>query len=421
MSKKFLSLSFPERFFWGATISAHQVEGGLHNQWTAWELENARSLAEQSKYRAKYLPAWEAVKDEAMNPENYISGAAVDHYNLYQKDVAALKKLNMNAFRFSIEWSRIEPEEGAWSAEAIEHYRRYLATLKAADIEPFVTLWHWTLPVWFVAKGGFEKRRNVRYFVRFAKKLIQELGKDFRYILTVNEPEVYVLKSYVHGEWPPQRQNKLQALRVYLNLMTAHKQIYKLTHAMSRKFIVGIAKQCMYQYAGDTAVVTRAAARAATWITDDFLLKRLRRKLDFIGVNYYQSQRFYGYRVHNPGDRLNDLGWDMQPQDIQVVLERLWRTYRLPLVVTENGCADHQDGFRKWWLSSTITAMHKALQNGVRLEGYLHWSLLDNFEWSSGFWPRFGLLAVDRQTMKRTARPSAVWFAQFLRQLRGKA
>jgi len=190
-----------------------------------------------------------------------------------------------------------------------------------------------------------------------------------------------------------------------------------LAHGISRKFVVGIAKNCAHNYAGDTAIITRAAARLATW-GDDFFLGRIKRKLDFIGVNYYFSNRFYGYRVHNPGEQLSDTGWDMQPQNVQFVLERLWNKYHLPLIVTENGCADHKDAFRKWWISRTITAMNQALRSGVRLEGYLHWSLLDNFEWSSGFWPRFGLLAVDRKTMKRTARPSAVWFAKLLSQLR---
>lgn len=409
---------FPKRFFWGASVAAHQVEGGTHNQWSVWELENAKALAEQSKYQANYLPKWNEIKSEALDPANYVSGRAVDHYQLYEKDFMALKKLNMNAFRFSIEWSRIEPEEGAWNAEAIEHYRDYLRSLKDKNIEAFVTLWHWTMPTWFVEKGGFEKRRNVKYFVRFAEKVLQELGREFRYLLPLNEPETYIAKSYYLGEWPPQRQSKLQALKVYLNLIAAHKKVYKMAHSVSRKFIIGIAKNCAHQYAGDNAIITRIAARIATWGADNFILNRIKKQLDFIGVNYYFSNRFYGYRVHNPDTHLNDLGWDMQPQDIQFVLERLYAQYGLPLIVTENGCADRDDEFRKWWIMQTLLAMSKSLQNGVQLEGYLHWSLLDNFEWSSGFWPRFGLLSVDRATMERTARPSAVWFAQVISKLR---
>lgn len=420
MTKQNLLLNFPKRFLWGASTAAHQVEGGNHNQWSVWELENARALAEQAKYQAKYLPKWDEIKDEVTDPDNYVSGRGVDHYNQYEKDFAALKKLNMNAFRFSIEWSRIEPEEGAWNAKAIAHYRDYLRALNKNKIEPIVTLWHWTMPVWFTDMGGFEKAANVKYFVRFCEKVLQELGREFRYIITINEPETYISKSYILGEWPPQHQSKIQGLRVYLNLINAHKKVYALAHQTSRKYIVGLAKTSAHQYAGDSAIISKLAAEVATWGADNFILNRVKKQLDFIGVNYYFTNRYYGYMVHNPDQKVNDLGWDMQPQNIQLVLERLYDKYGIPIIVTENGCADQDDEYRKWWITQTLIAMHKALQNGVRLEGYLHWSLLDNFEWASGYWPKFGLLEVDRKTMKRTARPSAVWFAQTLDKIRNQ-
>lgn len=420
MKDKVPLLSFPKRFFWGAATSAHQVEGGTHNQWTVWELEHARVLAEQAKYQANYLPKWDDIEDEASDPSNYVSGAAVDHYRQYPKDFAILKGLNMNAFRFSIEWSRIEPQEGRWNAEAIQHYRKYLQALKNKNIEPFVTLWHWTMPVWFSEKGGFEKRRNIKYFVRFAEKVFEELGREFRYVITLNEPEVYMAQGYLQANWPPQKQNKKLALLVYINLMRAHKKVYKLAHATSRKFIVGLAKNCAHHYGGDDAKLSQLTARVAMWGADYFFLDRIKHRLDFLGLNYYFSNRYYGYRVHNPNERLSDMGWDMQPQNIQFVLERLHQKYHLPIIVTENGCADRDDESRKWWLMQTLIAMHKALLNGVQLQGYLHWSLLDNFEWSSGFWPRFGLVAVNRKTLARTVRPSAIWFAQTLAKLREK-
>jgi len=419
MKKAPQPLMFPKQFYWGASTSAHQVEGGLHNQWTVWELENARALAEKAKYQSKYLPKWGAVQAEAEDPANYISGHAVDHYNRYEKDFAALKKLNMNAFRFSIEWSRVEPEEGHWNAEAIAHYRKYLQALKEKDIEPFVTLWHWTVPVWFAEKGGFEKRRNIKYFVRFADKILQELGTDFGYVITLNEPEVYADQSYHRGVWPPQRQSKLLAGKVYLNMMSAHKKIYKIAHQFSNKFVVGIAKNCAHIYSGDDAFLTRHVSALAKFGAHSFWLGRPKKHLDFIGLNYYFTDRFYGYRVHNPNEKLSDLGWDMQPQNIEFVLEELYRRYKLPIIITENGLADRGDEYRKWWITQTLQAMAKALRKGVDLRGYLHWSLLDNFEWASGFWPRFGLLAVDRATMKRTARPSAVWFAGMLAKIQG--
>ncbi len=418
MADKPLPLSFPKRFFWGASTSAHQVEGGNHNQWSVWELEHAKVLAQQAKYQANYLPKWGEIEAEATDPANYVSGAAADHYNRYEKDFAIVKALNMNAFRFSIEWSRVEPEEGAWNAEAIQHYRDYLRALQAKGIEPFVTLWHWTMPTWFVDKGGFEKRANVKYFVRFAEKVLLELGREFRYLITINEPDSYMAQSYVVGNWPPQQQRKLTALWVYLNLAHAHRQVYKLAKKSSRKYVVGLAKNCAYQYPGDDTFISKLAAGVATWGADNFFLNRVRRQLDFIGVNYYFSNRFLGYKVHNPNEHLNDLGWDMQPANIEFVLERLHNKYKLPLIVTENGVADRDDEFRRWWISQTLVAMHKALQKGVKLEGYLYWSLLDNFEWAFGFWPRFGLIEVDYETQARRPRNSARWFAKILKQIR---
>ncbi len=418
MKQKTLPLHFPKRFFWGAATSAHQVEGGVHNDWTIWELEHAKVLAEQAKYHHSHLPKWEEIVQEANDPNNYISGLAADHYNRYEEDFKILKGLNMNAFRFSVEWSRVEPEEGRWSAEAIEHYRKYLRSLQKKNIEPFVTLWHWTVPVWFAQKGGFEKRSNIKYFVRYAQKIFEELGREFRYVITINEPDTYMAQSYIFGARPPMKQNKLLAVWVYLNLSVAHRRVYKLAKSTSRRFIVGVAKVCDYHYAGDNAAITQWSAAVARYGADNFFLDRIKNKLDFIGVNYYFSNRFYGYRIHNSNKRLSDLGNDMQPQNIQFVLERLHKKYKLPMIVTENGCADRDDEFRKWWLMQTLLAMHKALQNGVQLQGYLHWSLLDNFEWDYGFWPHFGLVAIDRTTQERTVRPSAVWFGQTIDKLR---
>jgi beta-glucosidase len=152
---------------------------------------------------------------------------------------------------------------------------------------------------------------------------------------------------------------------------------------------------------------------------DDMFLRKVIKQCDFLGVNYYFSERVYGYRVHNPDERLNDLGWDMQPQYLERALERLSEKYKKPIIVTENGLADASDEDRQWWLMQTILAMQRAMRNGVELLGYFHWSLTDNFEWDKGYWPRFGLYAVDYRTMERTPRPSAVWFAKVLKKVRG--
>lgn len=410
-------LKFPKKFLWGAAISAHQTEGGTHNQWTEWELENAKSKAAQANYHLEDLDNWPMIEREARDPHNYVSGNAVDHYNRYEQDFDLLKKMHMNALRFSIEWSRVEPQEGAWNVEAIEHYKQYVAALKEHNIEPIVTLFHMTLPVWFAKLGGFEKRKNVRYFVRFADKVLHELGPHVRFVITLNEPEIYAYESYLTGNWPPNVMNKKQLWRVINNLAYAHNQTADMIHGLNRRYRVSIAKNSSYVYAGDDALLSRKAADTLQYVKDDYFLKKVVKRCDFLGVNYYFSDRVYGYRVHNPELRLSDMGYDLSPANIEYALERLSEKYRLPILITENGLADSEDKDRQWWITQTLVGMQKAMDNGVTLEGYLHWSLLDNFEWDKGRWPRYGLAKVDYATLERHLRPSAVWFGKIIKHL----
>jgi beta-glucosidase len=411
-------LRFPNKFMWGASTSAHQVEGDTHNQWTVWELENAKSLAVQSEYHYQDLESWPDIKSEAKNPSSYVSGAATEHYGRYREDFDLLQKMNMNAFRFSVEWSRIEPEEGIWNKEAIDHYAKYVAELAKRDIEPIVTLFHFTLPVWFSSKGGFEKRGNVKYFVRFAEKIVRELGPHVRFVITLNEPEIYAHESYLMGHWPPSRTSKVELLRVINNLAYAHRATAAAIHGINRRYKVSVAKNSAYIYPGDNAALSKKSAEIMQYAQDDYFLKKVIKSCDFLGVNYYMSNRVYGYRVHNPEEKMSDMGWDLSPADIQFTLERLHAKYRLPIIITENGLADSKDENRQWWITQTLIGMQKAMDNGVQLQGYLHWSLLDNFEWDKGTWPRFGLAAVDYKTMKRTLRPSSVWFGTVIKHLR---
>lgn len=410
---------FPKKFLWGAAMSAHQVEGNTHNQWSVWELENAKSLATQAEYHYADTRRWSTIAKQAKSPANYISGAASGHYDRYEYDIAIAAKLNMNALRFSVEWSRVEPEEGAWNAEAIEHYKTYVTTMKDRGIEPILTLFHFTLPVWFAERGGFEHRKNIQYFVRFAEKIVSELGVNVRYVITINEPEVYVSESYLNGHWPPMLLSKRTALRVYRNLAHAHNQTARVVHGLNRRYKVSIAKNTAFMYAGDDALLSRKTADFMQYIQDDYFLKKVVKHCDFIGVNYYMSNRVYGYRVHNPDERMSDLGWDMQPASIQFALERLHDKYGLPLMVTENGLADADDEDRKWWIAQTIAGMQRAIEGGVSLLGYMHWSLLDNFEWDKGRWPRFGLVEVNYPGLERKVRKSAVWYGAVIKKLRG--
>lgn len=419
--------AFPKDFLWGASTAAHQVEGNNTNQWSEWEKANAKRLATNAHSRLmvdakKYLGwdvDWESVKSQAKRPENYISGNAADHYRRYKADFAALEQLHMNAFRFSIEWSRIEPEPGRWNEREIEHYRQYLQELHRQGIEPVVTLWHWTLPVWFAARGGFEHRGNIRYFERFIAKIADELGDDFVYVTLLNEPNVYMYASYLVGQWPPERRSALLAFKVYYNLQIAHKRGYMLLKRQRPNMEVGIAFALGdMQPAQPHNILSRFSAAAAAYMQNWWYLNRISRQLDFIGVNYYMTT-YVTWRgaMHYPQTPKSDAGWYMEPRGLERVLLATWKRYHKPIIITENGLADGADRYRKWWLEQTIEAMQAALAKGADLRGYLHWSLLDNFEWSFGWWPKFGLIEVDRTTMKRTIRPSAKWLAAYLQRL----
>ena len=406
---------FPADFMWGASTAAHQLEGYNHNQWSVWEMARADSLAKSAKKKLGSLAIWKDIESQATDPANYISGKGVDHYNRYREDFGLAKKLNLNSFRFTIEWSRLEPKEGEWNAEAFEHYKTYIEELKKRDLEPILNIFHWTMPVWFSDKGGFEKKANLEYFDRFVHKVSQELLKDIKYVITLNEPNVYATFSYLTGEWPPQKANPLVFAKVYWHLTRAHKRAYYLLKHAKPSLQIGIAAQLANVQAKRPhnffdELITKWMRYFWNW----WFLRRIRREQDFIGLNYYFTD-YYRFALavvrDNPKAPKNDLGWYMEPEGIYPLLVRLWAHYKKPIIITENGVADMHDQYRRWWIEETIVAMERALSEGVQLIGYFHWSLLDNFEWAYGWWPKFGLISVNRQNMKRTIRPSAHWFA----------
>jgi beta-glucosidase len=329
-----------EHFFWGAATAAHQVEGNLTNQWTVWEIETADDKARLSFERFGHTPIWESIKTAAAKPQTYISGELLDHYHTYEEDFALLEAMHMNVYRFSIEWSRIEPNPGQWNSEAIDHYRDYIAALKKRNIEPIMTLFHFSLPVWFSALGGFEEKANIPYFTRFVEKVIKELGGELHYIITINEPEVYVQQAYLEGHFPPQVKNKAKALRTFQNLARAHNVAYDTIKALHPHLQVSVAKDSAHYFAGDTTLLSRFFVRLALYLRDDYFLKQVIRRCDYLGVNYYFSNRVVGNKVKNLNTRVNDLGWDASPGDIEHVLMRYHHRYNLPIIITENGIAD---------------------------------------------------------------------------------
>lgn len=407
---------------WGASTSSHQVEGGTHSQWDVWEKQNAQRLPKTAKYLLGKLKNWPEISGRAAIPETYICGNAVDHYHRYEADFKILKQLNMDAFRFSIEWSRIEPEEGKWDKQAISHYRVYIRKLQEMGITPFVTLWHFTLPVWFADKGGFAKRSNITYFTRYVAKITEELGDDWKFVITINEPDTYTGLSYLRSFWPPQQRDFLTARRVYINLMVAHQQAYAIIKAHDLNIQVGTSVNQTVDKLESQFFIAKWAMWAWQRVAKRWFLDSERMTADFVGVNFYMTNYFGSSgRWRNPPEPNNDLGWYMEPAAIEELLVDIHERYHLPIYVTENGLADARDQYRQWWLQETIAGMRGALGQGVDLRGYLHWSLLDNFEWAFGWLAEFGLVHVDRATMKRTIRPSAKWFAGEIQRLRAES
>ncbi len=411
---------FPKHFFWGASTASHQVEGGTVNQWSVWELAHAKELSLTAHQRLSWLPKWHDIQSRAEDPNNYISGRGVDHLNRFREDFDSINQLNLNSFRFGVEWARIEPEEGKWDQAAIDHYRLYIAELRARHIEPFLNIWHWTMPTWFTDKGGFKKKANLVDFERFVKKIANEFAEDINYIITLNEPNVYTANSYIVGDWPPQEKNWLSSLTVMWNLVLAHRRAYKILKDKKPTLQIGVAAQLAnIQAKRPHNFFDEVSTKWMRYFWNWWFLRRIRKQQDFVGINYYFTDYYTGLiKKQNPKIPLSDLGWYMEPEGLYPLLLRTWVRYKKPIFVTENGVADSKDEYRRWWLEETIVAMERAISEGVDLKGYFYWSLLDNFEWSYGWWPKFGLIEVDRESnMFRTVRPSAKWFANRIKDL----
>lgn len=392
-------IQFPHNFLWGAATSAYQVEGdNINSDW--WEWEKKAGLKETS-------------------------GLACRHYEFYKCDFDLASLLNHNAHRLSIEWSRIEPDEGKFSEPEIEHYRNVILSLKQRNLEPIVTLHHFTNPLWFARKGGWQNNKACGYFLRYVEKTAEALCENVKYWVTINEPMVYVYHAYILGFWPPQEKSFLQAKQAKENLILSHIESYKLIHKIYRKEnlnspLISIA-QNMQEFVPCAATLRN---RFAVYLRDkyfnlEFIERLMRAKtLDFIGINYYTrglvetqgwSFRNLALDVCNKNhSRLNknSLGWDIYPEGLYRLLLKL-KKYGLPIFILENGICTQDDNLRWDFIREHLKNIHLAMRGGVKLLGYIYWSLIDNYEWDKGFEPRFGLIEVDYNTYKRTVRESA--------------
>jgi len=366
---------FGDNFLWGTATAAYQVEGGITNNWTG-------------------------------------AGKAVDHYNRYKEDIDIIKDMHNNAYRFSIEWSRIEPYKGVWNRDEIDHYKNVISYLQSQKIEPIVTMLHFTLPKWF---PGWENATSIRYFTRYAQLLLKEFP-SVKYWITINEPIIYALVSYLLGEWPPYIKNPLKAYRVVKNLAKAHWVIF---NKAERHVNIGFSKNMIY---------FRNVACGMNWVVwlwNKWWFKLVAKSFDFIGLNYYltldlkwsslcrASTKYF--KKTKITDNRSDLGWEIYPQGLFEILKSL-KEYDIPIIITENGIADTHDIKRKKFIQDHVRVISNALDISINIIGYFHWTLMDNFEWEKGFDPKFGLLAIVDGTLERVPRESFFYYKGLITQ-----
>ncbi|NOT32921.1 MAG: glycoside hydrolase family 1 protein [Candidatus Eisenbacteria bacterium] len=409
---------FPDGFLWGAATSAHQVEGNnTLNDWWAWEQQGRVPVA---------------------------SGLACDHYRRFREDFDLARDLGHNAHRLSLEWSRIEPEEGRFDDAALTHYREVLEALRARRIEPLVTLQHFTIPRWLAEQGGWENEATERLYVRYVRRVVDAYGDLVRWWITFNEPVVQVFKGWIVGQWPPGRTGDYpRALQVVRRLLRSHVLAYHEIHTRRPDAMVSVAKHCLALRPNNPRnPFDWLSTRGRGYLFNELFLDSLHtgrlalpgqffehlpmgRTLDFIGANYYTRDfvRNTGFglpglvgtsaTLDNPrhvGKR-NDLGWEIYPEGLGHFL-RTFRRYQVPIVITENGIPTSDEDDRWSFIFLHLWQVMRAMEAGVPVAGYLYWSLLDNFEWADGYDAKFGLVGVNFATQQRIVRPSARWLAE---------
>jgi beta-glucosidase len=420
---------FPSHFKFGAASSATQVEGGCpHTDWADFARIDGRI------------------------PGNASPLTACDSWNRFREDVELQRSMNLNAYRLSIEWARVEPEPGKFDLKAIEHYRQMLGTLVDAGIDPMVTLHHFSIPIWARDAGGFLSPEFPEHLAAFARKVVPAFGDLVRLWITINEPNGLAALSHLIGFFPPQVKNVVSAIRVHHNLLKSHVLMYRAIHEeaekMGKEAQVGVAHHVRRIEPLDRAsAADRAIARLLcatfndsfadalctgsmyglgdriTRLIDGFKVANAKGAQDFFGLNYYGRDDVH-FRWHPwffrryiaPGAEVSDLDWPVCPEDLLAVLREWWGRAKLPIYITENGLADEKDVQRASFIVRHLAVVAQALSEGIDLQGYYHWSLMDNFEWMFGYQSRFGLAHVDFKTFERTLRPSGRVYGEIVAQ-----
>lgn len=418
-------LVFPKNFFWGSATSAFQVEGGGNDDWTDWANKNANCLALEAK---TYWQSWQLQKfPEILEKENYIPGKVADHFNMYKQDFDLVEQLNQNAHRLSLEWSRIQPEEDVFNQEAIEHYREVLKDLKKRNIKIFLTIWHWTNPLWVRNQGGWENKKTIFDFEKYVNRLAQEFGDLVDFWQPLNEPGTYIGMSFIQGSWPPQVKSFWRANKAFKNLMEAYRCSYKAIKKIKPESQVGMSHYAVYNVPYKNKLINKICVKPIDYFRNWRFLNSINKTNDFIGIQFYHTDHLnitwkfkfgpgrWGFlELKNPNHDVTDMNWDIFPEGIYHLIKRAAK-YGKPIFITENGLADKFDEKRERFIKEHLVWIHKAITEGVDVRGYFYWSLLDNFEWDKGYWPRFGLVEVDYKTLKRTIRPSATEYAEICR------
>lgn len=403
--------NFPPHFLWGAATAGHQVEGGNVNA-DMWPLEWAQ---------------------DSMFTEP--SGDACDHYHRYPEDLAILADLGFNAYRFSLEWSRIEPEPGYFSRAALDHYRRMVGTCRDHGLDPVVTYNHFTTPRWFAGSGGWRDSQAPDRFARYAARVTDHVGDLLSWVVTLNEPNLMSLLTQTRaipmgaGERglvadlgsAPGGIGGFDPARYRMGLIGADVEQMALIHRKAVNAIKSGPGDAMVGWSlalvdlqlaeGGEARLAEARQHALLdWIEPS-------REDDFIGVQTYSRERIgpTGAVPVPDGTPTMQTGWEVYPSALGNSVRIAAQHGRVPVLVTENGMATDDDLARIEYTRSALEGLAQCISDGIDVRGYLHWTLLDNFEWTSGFSKTFGLIAVDRESLARTIKPSAAWLGRIAR------
>jgi beta-glucosidase len=417
---------------WGASTAGHQSgdNSGIDVDWVEFEKRKAEEWAEDFAPGTDFgngpigEDIYERMKSDAKNPDNYISGKGTEWADgRYKEDLDIAKDLGLESIRFSIERSRVEVSEGEFSEEAIKYYKSIIKECRKRGIEPMITLFHFTNPTWFSRKGGWEDKESAQNFSRYVGKLLKILDEDIKYIIVINEPDIYTLQGYVWGNWPPEKKYSLiNVYRVRKNLIEAHKSSFDLIKGYNSESQVSSAVNLTHFEPKTPAIEDYFGSVILEKIVNEGFLPYISGHMNFIAINcYFHCLKkgifpWKGLFENDEQEKRSDLGIYINPISIYKILLYLHGRYpNLPIEITENGVADRNDTLRPDFIRKTLYYVAKAIHAGVPVRSYYHWSLTDNFEWDKGFAARFGLIGIDYETQKRTVRESARVYQEIIR------